>query len=289
MESAAYSLFYGANEEFNSLVVPLGLLLGAILTGIFWTEKNKINRSTFVLFSGFLTFAASLSSLPIFAFWFAVENNVLWLLIFAQFLILAIVGSFYTIAAKQRSLDAFDSARYAILAFLPIINFYLMLKRSQNPNNLVTGNIVGISIAGGLFAYVAAFGTKDLIEESSVELVTPRGEQVELIQGKLREHLPPGEYLEYYIFPSFELPFKIDEYNSITKLRFDKNNIENTILHISDAPLTNSEPFVSNVKVFICDRWSWFLKDDLKSTYIFVDESNVEQLNVSVDASDCAK
>ena len=48
--------------------------------------------------------------------------------------------------------------------------------------------------------------------------------------------------------------------SKVRKEILDKNNIENTILHISDSPLTNSEPFVSNVKVFICDRWSWFLK-----------------------------
>ena len=289
MESAAYSVLYGANEEYSRLYIFLAIIIGAILTGIFWTEKNRINRSTFVLYSGFLVFAGSLSSLPIFALWFAVENDIVWLLLFAQFLIVAIIGAFYTIAAKQRSLDAFDSTRYAILAFFPIINFYLMFKSSKNPNSTITGNIVGISIAGGLFAYVCAAGTKDLIEDSAVDLFTPKGEQVELIQSKLSEHLPPGEYLEYYIFPSFELPFKIDEYNSITKLGFNKNNIENTILHISDSPLRNSEPFVSNVKMFICDRWSWFLTDDLISTYIFVDENNAEQLKVSVDASDCAK
>ena len=115
----------------------------------------------------------------------------------------------------------------------------------------------------------------------------PDADQRVMLTEKLQEYLSLNYYMETYIFPSFALPFKIDEYNTITDLKVIRDTVVNTIIHDSNYPPENSEPYVSNIKNFMCDRWSWMLRDERQVSYNFVDPNNEDILTISIGRDDC--
>ena len=289
MENFAFEILYGKNPDSNTqLIIVCGFLLGAIFTGFFQSTESKINRSTFFMYSGFLTFFASFTNIPWLFMWTAIAKDILWIILFLQFLLMGAIGSLYILAAKQRALDAFGVPRYAVLAFIPLFNIYFMLKRSQqNRLELVSNKGVGLHIACALLAFICAASSKSLMEEHIVKVATPEGEQTKLILVKLREHLGMASFLDYYVYPNFNLPLKIDEHNEIVEIQYTNDTIVNTILHKSNNPPDNSEPFVSNVKQFICERWKDVLIDQTQASYVFVNGEGVEYLTVSIRNQDC--
>ena len=82
---------------------------------------------------------------------------------------------------------------------------------------------------------------------------------------------------------------KLDEYNTIIELKVLGDRVVNTIRHDSDYPPVNTEPFVSNVKEFMCQRWSWLVSDTIDLDYLFVDLQDQELLTVTIGAKDCVK
>lgn len=191
MEAFVYFLMFGEGHDFRAFdIALLGFWLSVILTSVFWKENKRIVGSTFALYSGFLLFAGFLGGLSTFTFWFAVENNILWVLLLIQILIAALLGAIYTITAKQRSLDAFETPRYAFVAFVPIANFYLMFKKSKSPKTILPNSRRAINIAGALLAFYFAINTNALLSHQIPDLFTPKGGQIELIRSKYKIYLP---------------------------------------------------------------------------------------------------
>ena len=290
MENLAFNFIYGSNADLEPFLVPISFILGSVIAAIFWKTNAKINRSTFFLYFGFLTFAAALSNLPWLLIWEALENNILWLLIFFQIILLIGIGGLYAVAAKQRSIEAFGSSRYAVLAFIPIINIYFMLKRSKESYSPISDSKVSsLNIFGGLLALVCAVGMNGSLETSLAKEMQPDAQQKVLISSQLAEHLSLEVYMNNYVLPDLSVPLKLDEYNTIIELKVLGDRVVNTIRHDSDYPPVNTEPFVSNVKEFMCQRWSWLISDTIDVDYLFVDLQDQELLTVTIGAKDCVK
>lgn len=289
MERFAFNLVYGEYAGSEYSLVLLGFILGAIATGVIQKTQSKMNRSTFFLTTGFLTFASALTNLPWLFIWYAIELGVLWVIVVIQFAVMCFIGGFYATAAKQRSLDAFGNTRYAILAFLPLVNIYFLIKRTKdNYSPELKTKSVGLNIAGAIFAFVCAAGSNAALEKSISEELVPNSEQKVLIGEKLLKYLSVKQYAETYVFPSFTFPFALDDYNSITKLSVVDDTIVNTILHTATPPLTASETVLLNVKKFICDRWSWILVNNTKVSYNLEDAKGNKLFAVKVGNEDCA-
>ena len=109
MENIAFEIIYGSYTQLQVLTSYLAFFAGAILVGSFISSEDRINRSAFFLYVGFLTFAASFTNLPWFLFWIAIERDFLWVIILTQLLLMITVGGLYILAAKQRALDALET------------------------------------------------------------------------------------------------------------------------------------------------------------------------------------
>ena len=142
-------------------------------------------------------------------------------------------------------------------------------------------------MVGAVVAVICAAGSNNLFEKTLAEIMAPKAEQSVLLGEKLLKHLGTEYYLTTHIFPVFDLPFRLDANNEVIDLSYSNNTVINKILHKSDNPPRNKEPFVTHVKEFMCERWFMIINEKTNASYVFVDEFGNEYLSVVAGNEDC--
>jgi uncharacterized membrane protein YhaH (DUF805 family) len=101
----------------------------------------------------------------------AMHGGYLWLLMLMEFIAGLAVGFGYGAVAMARSRDAFGSSWQAVLAFIPIANFWLLLSSSKNPSSsnrrptswLVSGGV------GVIFGFILLFAGAAILSYARIE------------------------------------------------------------------------------------------------------------------------
>lgn len=121
------------NQTEDSLrLMSYGIVIaGAVVAAIFHKSSAKLRRAPYFAYLGLLFFIAAASQLVWFGSIPAMTNGLLWIFMLVDMIVSLGLGYALGIIAMARSRDAYDHSRMAVLAFIPIANFWLLLTPSK--------------------------------------------------------------------------------------------------------------------------------------------------------------
>ncbi|KHQ54496.1 hypothetical protein [Mameliella alba] len=141
---------YVSQSEDSLRMISYGITIaGAVVAPFFHKSTAELQRAPYFAFSGLLFFIAATSQLVWFGSISAMTGGFLWVLMLVDVIVGLGVGYAFGIIAKARSRDAYGHARMAILAFIPIANFWLLLTPSKNDMSLNRAPTIPL-LKGGL-------------------------------------------------------------------------------------------------------------------------------------------
>ena len=153
------------NQTEDSLrLISYGITIaGAFVAAIFHKSSAELRRAPYFAYSGLLFFIAAASQLVWFGSIPAMTGGFLWVFMLVDVVVGLGAGYAFGIIAMARSRDAYGHARMAVLAFIPIANFWLLLTPSKSDVSanraptirLLTGALGGLTGFVLLFAGVA--------------------------------------------------------------------------------------------------------------------------------------
>ncbi|MBY6082077.1 hypothetical protein [Ruegeria arenilitoris] len=189
METLAYDYLY-LDPNMQSLLGLLAIFSGAIFGGLVLHAPKPLRRSPAFLLVALVGLVTALAGFA----WTNIEvmanNNSLWLLAANELGIKFAGGVCFVLIAKGRAIDAYGSAWYAFLGFVPLINLFLIFKPSLNrlpKEQTGLGALAGVpAVVLGLFL-LGGIGAVERAVARSVaqQFDTPRTEEA-LRVGYLR-------------------------------------------------------------------------------------------------------
>lgn len=124
---------YVSQTEDSLRLIHYGIIVaGALVAGMFHKGTVGLRRAPYFAYSGLLFFIAAASQLVWFGSIPAMTGGFLWVLMLVDVVVGLGVGYAFGIIAMARSRDAYGHARMAVLAFIPIANFWLLFTPSKN-------------------------------------------------------------------------------------------------------------------------------------------------------------
>lgn len=127
------AILYVSQTEDSLRLISFGITIaGAIVAAVFHTSSAELRRAPYFGYSGLLFFIAAASQLVWFGSIPAMTGGFLWVFMLVDVIVGLGVGYAFGIIAMARSRDAYGHARMAVLAFIPIANFWLLLTPSKN-------------------------------------------------------------------------------------------------------------------------------------------------------------
>lgn len=107
------------------------IYISAAVTGWIKPVDSLMQRSTYFLNTALVALAATIGQLIWLQSIDAMASGYLIVLVVLDILIWFAAGYFYVLIAKARSNDGYGHARFAVLAFIPLANLWLLFKPSQ--------------------------------------------------------------------------------------------------------------------------------------------------------------
>ena len=222
-----YVNFAENNKAYN---IPIIYIL-AIAIGLIKKVEFNIQRGAYFLNIAFIFFGVSIAG----GIWLllieAMINGYTFILVFVDILIWGFATYGFIIIAKARSNDAYGHSRYAWLAFVPFLCFWLLFKPSKNKDapstlSLISG-VPAVFIGILIFGVVSGFSFS--VEQSNINKV----ENVSLEVSEKIKH----KYFEYYTKRD-GLKAGLDYYKSLGSIgRIDEITYLNDI-HTTDDTIT---------------------------------------------------
>lgn len=177
---------YASLSQNTLKAINYGLLIGgAVLAALTRTDIFTLLRAPFFAYLGALIMAANVSqtiwleSIP------ATVGGYLWVFMVTDLIVMIGSGYCFGILTMARSRDAYGHNRNAVLGFIPIANFWLMLtpsKLTADPNRLPTvplfSGVIGVllgfvmfGVSGGLLGYISTEQQKRMDETDLNQLL----------------------------------------------------------------------------------------------------------------------
>jgi|HigsolmetaGSP11D_1036233.scaffolds.fasta_scaffold00317_19 hypothetical protein len=133
--------YFTLPEETTKFYGILVFIAGFVVAALVARAKKRsfeINRAPFFFYMSLIYFLASVSKMAWLGMDSALRGGYLWTLIAFNAACIFASGYFTSVLAMARSRSAFGNSKGAILAFFPIINFWLLFAppKSQNANTL---------------------------------------------------------------------------------------------------------------------------------------------------------
>jgi hypothetical protein len=99
---------------------------------VYGRTDTTLLRAPYFAYSFLILVAVTIVSFAWYYSYEAITNGTLWLIYAINYLTGAFSGYLYGLLALARSRDAFGTGRYAILAYVPVLNLILHVKPSRN-------------------------------------------------------------------------------------------------------------------------------------------------------------
>jgi len=263
--------FVSQSEEVFQAIVYGCFAIGAILAALITRSKAELARAPFFAYSALVGFCM----VAIHIIWLspdaAVTGGYLWLFVATSIGSWIVAGFFLCRFAMERSRDAFGHAGGAILAFIPILNLWLMLKPSMKEMSVNRAPAIPI-VSGGLgvltgFVLVAAtMGVIFYIEEQARIIEqqrkaettpvepTPDRATVEFVKRSIRSN--GLEETLRLMAADAQLPVSLDDVTTLTRIEAVGQQLQRTyVVELEGTKLTKE--FRSQIRKNIC-AWPLF-------------------------------
>ncbi|WP_417463250.1 hypothetical protein [Kordiimonas sp.] len=167
LEEVALS-YVNQNEDELRLIGYGIVITGAILAALTHNHRNELARAPYFVYSGLLFFVTSVTQLVWLGSIPAMIGGYLWVFMLVDVLTSLAVGYGFGVIAMARSRDAYGHGRLAVLAFVPLANFWLLLvpsKTGLSANRPPTAPLLsgGLGIATGVVLLFAGLGVASFV------------------------------------------------------------------------------------------------------------------------------
>jgi hypothetical protein len=253
--------FISQSEETFQAIMYGFIALGAIVAALVTRSKAELTRAPFFAYAalvGFLMVTVNIIWLSPDA---AITGGYLWLFVAASIAATFLGGFFLCRLAMERSRDAFGYSGGAILAFIPLLNLWLMLKPSQknvSANRVPTIPLVsgGLGVLTGFVLIAATMGVVFYIEaqtriteQQRQAQTTADADVVEFITRSVRAN-GLAMTLERMAAES-QTPFRIDNVTTLARIETDGKQLQRTYLVDTDG-MSLSEEVRSGIRSNVC-------------------------------------
>jgi hypothetical protein len=133
--------------EANDNIYVLILCVLSLIIGVTFTVEKKIGRGSYFLYTMLIGLFLAIKNIVWVTSALALANNFLSLLVLSDILVLFIAAYLLVITAKSRSNDIYGHSRYAILAFIPIGNLWLIFGNSKDKKDTDKSLLNGVLAA----------------------------------------------------------------------------------------------------------------------------------------------
>lgn len=278
----------------HSFYAYLILIISAILTGILKRTTQRMPRSTYFLNTALITFVAGASQFMWVSVFDAIVSGYVILIAAADFAVWIGVGYFITIIAKSRSNDAFGHSRFAPAAFIPIVNFVLLLKPSADRLQNQTANSAIVGVPAVFIGFIvlglgraAGIEAEKAIERTLAELPhTTSAQRLGMSYFSFytrRDGLAEG--LGY--LASLERPGQIDEITRLTAVTVDQSELT-YLFNVTDDSVTHFNPdWVRSVLVQNCKHYSEVMENGGSVRFVYSAKGQGELENILANADSC--
>ena len=171
LEDLAIQYVNYSEEALRLIGYGLGVV-GGILAGLTRSRRNELARAPYFAYLGLMFFLAASSQLVWLGSIPAMVGGYLWIFMLIDIAVSLSLGYALGTVAMGRSRDAFGNNGSAVLAFIPFLNFWLMLAPSKSDRSadreptipLLTG---GVGVGVGLALLISAAGITGFIRGES--------------------------------------------------------------------------------------------------------------------------
>lgn len=181
MEALAYDYIYAENRALVFLALFVGILVG--LLPVFST--GPIKRSAYFCLNAAVGFSLSMTGFIWTALQALATSGLIWLGVCAELFAFLAAGVAFSTLAKGRAVDGFGKKRYAILAFVPLLNFWLLFKPSRDQTQTVRSASASIIVCGVLLA-AASKGVQTAADDAVAKNYATPELNSALFQGEVR-------------------------------------------------------------------------------------------------------
>ena len=271
------------------------IAVGAIIAAILSRSTVGIARAPYFALSAVIVFAISVVQ----TFWLsilsAIAGGFVWLLVLIAFSAQIAAGYMFCLIALARSRDAFGHGRLAILGFIPIANFWLLLTPSKSEISsmrVATAPLLsgGYGVLTAIVAIAAATGVNHVVEEQTRMLVQQTENEPSAQAAWVRTLIGQQGLEETLLIMAAEasLPFAIDEVTTLTTIEASGTQLRRTYV-VGFEGMTMTEEFRTRSRNGIC-AWPSFEPILLASGSIrevYVERSGREIGSVLVTREEC--
>lgn len=263
MGMEAWAINFVAGDPEGYLLAIMGCMaIGAILGVIKTQSIMPLRRVPYFVNAALITLAASSPNFLSLSAIHAIQNGYFALLLAASLLIPGLCGFFLTRIAIARSRDAYDTGRWAFLAFVPLLNLILLFKRSSDLNSqkpAETSRLLSgpTGVATGLVLLLVTVMSNAMIEPSLNNTQSASTASSNTSTGN-----DPGtvnetdiaDYLEEVAAISNEnLPQRIDEITVINRLEASETTLTR-FYEIEQPEFNPGSDFENQVRRGICEN-----------------------------------
>lgn len=188
LEELAYD-YINLSEDGLYLTRLLSLAVGGLIAGVTNKSTYRMRRAPYFANSALIFFGVSLSTVIWFASIPAMLGGYLWVVMTIDIAITIAAGYFVGLIAMARSRDAYGTNGSAVLAFIPVANFWLLFTRSQSPvddayDRGLLGGATGVIV--GLFLLLLGAASSVGVEQALLNRAERPGSAVQGMELMLR-------------------------------------------------------------------------------------------------------
>ncbi|MBL4645431.1 MAG: hypothetical protein JKY99_03105 [Rhizobiales bacterium] len=219
MEKIAFE-YASLNEGLLNLVYYGVLVLGGAIGGYLDKTKVFLLRVPFFVAMAMIFLAVTIFNLGLlYLIVPSAESGFFWFLLLIDHIVIAFAGAILAHYAKARSRDIFGHSWGAILAFIPLIGLYLLLKESRIQGPRLRKRLTyvlrgGVGVFVGFAVALGGAAIRAYTEQQVIEMQTEGRGTATKSDSKLEKYITA-------IADSIELPRRIDDITTLVKMRVD--------------------------------------------------------------------
>lgn len=245
--------FINLGQEVQSGLIVFFVLVGALVAGFSSNSQNRMKRGAYFLNNSFIVLGLTLSGIIWLASTPALIGGYLWIIVLASVVMSMVAGYFFGLIAMARSRDAYGSNGYAILAFIPIANLWLLFTGSKAVDTAVeqkagfSGGVASVLV--GLFLLALSGAASEMIEQSALDYAADPQNEASSIEAMVHT-MGLGGTLQL-VAREVRPPLYVDEITTLARIEAYDRELSRTYL-ISDENISLSENFRARITASIC-------------------------------------
>jgi len=232
LEQFAYSYIY-ASESFIKVTSFIFLFFGTFISYKINKSILPIRRAVYFFMISVLVLALAFERFIWLLASYAIEGDVLYILVLIEFGLFILLGYLFGFAATGRSLDAYGTPSKWWLTYIPLANFLLLFKPSLNTHKTdsqkLGWTLNAALILAAFIMIMAGRGFAIFIERLTIEHFTTAINSMPRVADKLNQAAIQNSRIENFLVlmaNEVKPPIVIDEVTTLSKVSVNGKKLD---------------------------------------------------------------